>query len=109
MSILKGALERLLTEAQSAKQKELELTCNNALKQLQNEISTIKNSTAATTTTTTTTNNNNTTGHRQKSPETINENDVKKEIKRSDAPPPAKESSITDKPIPNNSNNSAIN
>ncbi|CAG8712503.1 10597_t:CDS:1, partial [Acaulospora morrowiae] len=38
MSILKGALERLLAEAQSSKQKELEQVCSTALEQLQQEI-----------------------------------------------------------------------
>ncbi|CAG8673236.1 3800_t:CDS:2 [Dentiscutata erythropus] len=38
MSILKGALERLLVEAQSWRQKELEQACTTALEQLQQEI-----------------------------------------------------------------------
>ncbi|CAI2183131.1 13900_t:CDS:2, partial [Funneliformis geosporum] len=41
MSILKGALERLLVEAQSSKQKELEQVCSTALEQLLQEIDTI--------------------------------------------------------------------
>ncbi|CAG8561265.1 2082_t:CDS:2 [Diversispora eburnea] len=38
MSILKGALERLLAEAHSSKQKELEQACSTALEQLKEEI-----------------------------------------------------------------------
>jgi brefeldin A-inhibited guanine nucleotide-exchange protein len=38
MSILKGALERLLAEAQSSKQKELEQLCSTALEQLLQKI-----------------------------------------------------------------------
>src|SRR5687768_2707610 len=38
MSILKGALERLLAEAQSSKQRELEQVCSTALEQLLQKI-----------------------------------------------------------------------
>ncbi|CAG8543289.1 11263_t:CDS:2 [Funneliformis mosseae] len=41
MSILKGALERLLAEAQSSKQKELEQVCSTAVEQLLQEIDTV--------------------------------------------------------------------
>src|SRR5581483_9058466 len=41
MSILKGALERLLAEAQSSRQKELEQVCSTALVQLLQQIDVI--------------------------------------------------------------------